>query len=266
MSAVSRIVSNLIMALSICVILAACIYTGGWYYLAWQIDHETRRILDQTAQQNNLKIDGTLGFPSGFPYEYHMTFSGDLVHADYTISIPELTMRGLPFPGEEVFVNASMGIDIDSAALHPDLRLLERASMSFINPDSLPPQATRENMTRWHENGHARLELTGLNLHWPDASIYGRGVLTFNEELQPELDAQVGVVNVTYFLGVVFDTYPLSESERGMLVTFVNALNTTGGAITAPLRIENQTFYVGMLRMADLPRIRWPSNFQEASD
>jgi hypothetical protein len=235
----------------------ATIYTFAWFIIAGIIDREARGALQNIAAQG-VTFDGTLAYPQGFPGKYVLKYSGDIVNKNGTLSLPLLEIIGWPLRGEEILLRAPMGLEIKADGLHPELRKLENAAVSFVVPQEMPEMLAEQFIRAWQLAGHAQFDIPAVTLQWRDANLFGEAHLALDDALQPQAEAQIGVSNYTFFVDIMADTVKLKQQEKFMILTLLSALDKQSGMVTLPVRIDNGALYIHMARIADLPEITWP--------
>lgn len=232
-------------------------YTAAWFYFAGVIDNEVRRFIAQ-QEEIGVKFVGPVSYPTGYPGKYLVRFSGDLVLPDATITLPLLQIRGIPVEGEVLEITAPMGVRIENTTLHPDLKNIEAAALAIRIPTKLPQLLSEPRVKIWQREGNAKLEIPSLMLQWPDASLFGDVVLGLNDDLQLEGQAQVGVVNYTYFLNIASDLTEIDDQKKFLITTFLGALDKAHGAVSLPFYIRENALYLNMIRLSPVPFIAWP--------
>jgi hypothetical protein len=234
------------------------IYVVGWFYFASVIDHEIRLFMKQQEQAYGVLFNGSLSFPDGFPGPYRVRYSGDIEMPEGSLTVPLLQLSGWPLEGQEMTLQAPMGITLNFPDIHEDMRTIESAALTFIIPQALPERWTYARLRIWQAKGKAELDIRNFVLQWRDASLIGEGIITLDKNVQPEMKGQMGVTNYTYFVNIIADQQVITERAKFFLLSALRLLDTGGGIVTLPFLIKDRAVYLNMVRLGELPLIRWP--------
>ncbi len=243
--------------LTLFLIILGSAYTAGWYYFARVIDREVAGFIEDQKDQG-VYFDGIISPAHGFPGVYHLVYTGDIRTPAGNVNIPKLEISGIPLEGQEITVLAPLGMTIQSRGLPEHLKKLEQAAMTFEVPTGTPPEFTYPYLKIWQAEGNAHLKIPSLSLQWTDASIFADTEIRLNDDLQPEGEARLGVTNHNFFVTIIAEEIGLSSSKKLMLLTFLNAIDKSNGAVILPFRLQNNAFYLNMIRLGALPIIHWP--------
>lgn len=239
-------------------VILASIYTGGWYYFADIIDREVARFIEDQKDQGII-LDGIMSPAHGFPGAYKLIYTGEIRTPSASITMPKLEISGIPLEGQEITVLAPLGMTIETRGIPDHLKKLEQAAMTFVVPTKMPPEFTYPYLKIWQAEGNAKIKIPLLSLQWTDASIYADTEIRLTDDLQPEGEARMGVTNHNFFVTIIAEEIGLSNSKRLMLLTFLNAVDKSNGAVILPFRLQNNAFYLNMIRLGSLPFIHWPN-------
>ncbi len=240
----------------LCIILASA-YTIAWYYFAGVIEREVAAFVSIQETQN-ITFDGTFSPVHGFPGVFKLIYTGMIKTPDVLIKLPEMQISGIPLEGQEITLIAPLGIVIDTNALPPHLQKLEQAAMTFVVPTEFPQTLSYPYLKVWQSNGNAKLTIPSLTLQWQDASIFAESELRLDEDLQWEGEATLGVTNHNFFVTLLAEEIGISESQKIMLISFLNMLNNANGAVVLPFRIQDNALYINMIRLGPAPLMMWP--------
>ena len=249
---------KLFLSLSILLVILGSAYTAAWYYFAGIIDREVARFIEDQKDQGVI-FDGVISPAHGFPGVYKLLYTGDIRTPSGTIKIPKMEISGVPLEGQEITVLAPLGLTIEARGLPDHLKKLEQAAMTFIVPTRMPPEFIYPYLKIWQAEGNANIKIPSLSLQWPDASIFAETEIRLNDDLQPEGEARLGVTNHNFFVTIIAEEIGLSGSKKLMLLTFLNAVDKSNGAVILPFRLQNNAFYLNMIRLGALPFIHWPN-------
>ncbi len=235
------------------------IYAGLWFWMAERIrGHIDSFVADAVAEEIYI-TPRALGV-RGFPGPHEVVFAGRIAHNGVTADIPLLRVRSLFLPGSALSAEAPQGIALLSPA---DARLwsVSSASLNGPIPETLPADFTKEGLSNWKQQG-GQILIDHLAITKESLSLQGNGTLELDEALQPAGRFDARITGHIAFLQWL-QTNGYVETREGLLAAAVlNGLSRHDQAndetyITATLTLQNRTLFLGPLRLASLPVIRW---------
>ena len=236
-------------------------YSLFWWIMAGRIKDAVNDIQEQMELEGYEVTSGTLDI-SGFPGPHHLSHKISVRGNGINVLIPSLETSGFFLPGAEVLVSLPGGVQVIEPADSYGLWSVKSAAVSFIVPETVPAELTAPNLRAWQEEGN-RLEITGFDIKHKVSSIKGSGTIALDQQLQPEVQAEVRIEGHLEYMQEMIDA-GLVQQRQGALIAALLAAASKVDEDTGALWLEtsfslkNRNLYVGPAKVASLPEIEWP--------
>jgi|GEM_PF-2926518 len=252
-------------------LLLAVLYGAVWGIIAYFIDQQVT-----LTRQNNAPAL-TLGDVSigGFPARHNVkgTLRYEIPDTENTIHVPQFSLQSYFLPGHDLFIDLPEGLTFKSGAEKPLLPSLPDKRVNFAIkeadfdvriPKSIPAQWTYQTLLNWRNKQHAYLPIHNFSIQFEGFKISGSGSVSLDQKLQPTLNLQTEIYNADQFLETLKDHDLINRKllmALGFLASSLTEINEDTGEkyVALPIRIENQTFYLGAVNVGYIASIRWGS-------
>ncbi|MGQ9369920.1 DUF2125 domain-containing protein [Azospirillum sp. ST 5-10] len=245
-----------------------------------------RRIALTLPGAQRLRLDGTGGppvdvtapdggrgtlflGPAGQPLEVRLRFEGltaATAGAGRAASIGGLDLvlaqPAVPPAGHaETGLSATVAVDAlrpPTLADHPLGPVIERAQADLRVQGPLP-RPEPASLTAWSRAG-GTVELDRLALDWGPLKVAANGTLALDRDLQPQAAMTAEVRGAQEVLAAVRDVIGDSQVRMAQLILGMlsrPAADTGEPVVAAPVTIQDRALFVGPLKVASLPAIRW---------
>jgi len=239
-------------------------YSVFWFKVAGIIETSVQDFYNQ-AYDNNIKITEDQSSISGFPGPHSLSFSGSIEKDGLVVIIPELTLTGFPFPGQDIALNVNHGFYIKSniagITLDKDAFSINALSINTTIPDTLPYAMTVEALRKWRDS-RQELLIHNFYLKKSPLEITGNGTLALDENLQPKGIINIKATGHMAFAGFLQDKNIINIKAALIAGTILNGLSrqnpeTGQRVLEGTITLQNQKLLLGPLQMAELPRLQW---------
>ncbi len=236
-------------------------YSIFWWLMAQRIEKATEDFRNDLARQG-YEITGEPVTVSGFPGNHEVHFSGSLKGNGIEIQIPSLDAHGFFFPGNEIMIALPGGLNVIEPRNPDGILSLENALVTFIMPDEIPASPIAEHLQNWQANGNS-LKITSFHLKQADTVIKGNALLSLNQSLQPDLETAINLRGHLDLLQRLRAAGLIEEQQRALIAAILAVASKTDEDtgelnLNAQISISDQNLYVGPVRVASLPEIKWP--------
>ncbi|WP_029007064.1 DUF2125 domain-containing protein [Azospirillum halopraeferens] len=207
--------------------------------------------------------------PAGLPVEVRLRFAGLTAAADGAVRAASIgalavTLAQPPVPPAahtDTGLSASVTVDaVRPPALngHPLGPVIDRA-FAEVRVQGRPPRPEPADLAAWSRAG-GTVELDRLALDWGPLKVAANGTLALDRDLQPQAAMTAEVRGAREVLNTIRGTIGEAELRMaGLILGMLSrpAADTGESVLAAPLTIQDRALYVGPLKVAKVPVIRW---------
>lgn len=237
-------------------------YTSLWFYGQGLVKRHVDRFITDAAEDGLIFQDGTPQI-TGFPFEYNIYYSGELLmdSTGETIDIPSLSIRSFFFLDENIEIELAQGASVKSSN-DPWINSIDYFYTNLIIPESLPADMTQEGLRDWYNN-NGSITFDQTTLIKDELKANARITLELNDNLQPDVVADGRIYGAVTFIDHLTRKGYLEPKDQLFVTTIISPLSrkdeTSGEKYTAiSIRLRNQSVLVGPLQVASFPVYRWP--------
>lgn len=253
-----KFVRPILIALIYILISIPFIYTAAWHVGAFIINQQINAfILQQTRA--GIDISSKPTYPTGFPYEYQLSYSG-IIHTPLEkIHIERIEFSGWPMSGQEINIKVPDGLYIEAVYLPSGSERIDNAELVFIVPDNFPPIIAHKYIQAWQQAGDAKLTIPYFKIQRGSMIVSGLANIWLNEDLQLDVNGQFTMRDYNNFLSEVGQSYNLSEQQIAVMFGLLSSIrDQETGDITLPFSVKNNNAYISMLLLGRTPYLKWP--------
>jgi hypothetical protein len=242
------------------IILMAGAYGGGWVWYAGQIKTQVTAFIEDT-RQNYIQIALRDLQVNNFPFTPTVQASGRVEANGVIYDVPSLQIKSL------FLNNALLEISLPQGLSIPSPSAMAIWSFDFLNlkttiPASIPAGLYVEDMRAWQARNNV-IPIHDFKIAKREFIMSGTGEFFLDENLQPAGVFQSNVTGHMGFVQTLAAEGVLSTREMLLATTVLSGLSqksqdTGAQTISLTTMIENQTLYLGPLKVASLPSVRWP--------
>lgn len=235
-------------------------YAALWFSIRKDVqDIAAQTIAD--AKKEGIHFEGEISPVTGFPGPYKLSFSGKIKYQDYVLNIPKAAIKSFYIPGRPLSIILPQGAIIEGTG-EPEINKIDGLSIALIVPDHVPTDITYDHINTW-KNGGGTINIASYVIHKESLSIKGSGIITLDDELQPEGKLSAKMAGGIEFIKWLKD-HDIIESKDAMIAgTIIGGLTkedpeTGEKAVHTALMLQNRMLFLGPLRLLSFPAIDWP--------
>lgn len=239
-------------------LVAAAIYTGLWFWMATEIRTQVSNFLVE-SRKNNVQILVRSLDIKGFPGTHEVHISGRIAADNAIAEVPELIARSHFFPGQRLTIELPQGFSIVEP-VDSKLWSADRVYIDTIIPESLPDSMTHEDLAVWRDADQS-ITLNDIEIEKETLKAQGHGTVFLDDALQPAGNFSAHATGYMDFLQWLKQNHYIQTKEALLSSAVLSGLSKKDedGNIymDVDLTLQNQTLFVGPLRLAYLPSVRW---------
>ena len=241
------------------ILLGLAIYTGFWIFMASQIRMQVENFIANAQEQNVHVITRAFGVRN-YPFTPEAYFTGRISADGVTIEVPLLEVRSLFLPERPLTVEAPKGLSILAPA-DTTLWSVDSLRIDTVIPASLPSEMTHEEMSAW-KNAGGTIDLQNIEMRKSSLNVKGSGQLVLDNALQPAGSFHARVTGHMEFLNWLQQQGYVKTKQAILASAVLSGLSKTDpetneSYMESDLTLQNQTLFVGPLRLAYLPAVQW---------
>ena len=231
------------------------IYTLAW--LAFTKRAET--YIDSIWHDASWQATGIAPKFTGYPLPPELSFSGRIQHkSGFYLESQDLYYFGFPLLGHIQFIEAPKGFNLGSPILNQDVHV-DYAAIQMRLPYQLPIAGDVSSAQTWQKS-NAPISIPKMIVNAGTVSATGSGTISIDEKLQIIADMNIRVFGMDSLLDSLKETQ--GDSSIDIARSFLNMLSQkdekTGQTyFETTLKIQNRGLYLGPMRIASLPEIKW---------
>ncbi len=245
------------MGIGATITLTVIVYSLFWFWVTDQIKEEIAGFMLEAKQKDIQIMTRSMGV-TGFPSTHKIHFSGRVQADGAILEIPMLEIHSSFLPGAPLTLEAPQGLAILKPAV-TEIWSLDRMRIDTEVPATLPADLTREDLTAWKQaEGHILLK--NMELHKDSLYLKASGKFELDHMLQPAGEFQARITGHMAFLRWLQDKKHIETREALLATAVLSGLSKKDANetyINIDLSLQNQTLFVGPLRLARLPAIQW---------
>ncbi len=243
------------------VLIGASLYLGFWLTMADAVNRQVQRAYSPAAG-TMFALSGEQPRVKGFPGKPVLQYSGDVHVSDLIFHVPLAEIRGFYLPGQIVEVSFPKGIIPVKPADPHKFVTLQKLSFGLVIPEEWPAYAAEEDLWKWQQNGNY-LDIRDLHLQTQDIKIEGVGLLSLDDNLQPDIQFDLVIYTPDALIDRLWKTGGISDVQKGIASAVINSIpankqDKANGTIRLRVIARNQMLWVGEMPVAPLPEIQWP--------
>lgn len=240
---------------AILLLVAFLIYTAAWFAMT----KRTQTYINAVWNHADFKIEGTKPQLTGYPLEPTAHFAGVFEHkSGFKLTTPQLNYAGFSAPHQLQYLEAPEGIFITAPFLDQNIKI-DYAMIKIRVPRHFPSSLRKDDITAWQESDDPFV-IPHLVLNTGKISATGSGTMTLDKNLQlnGEIDARI------MGMDALLDEIASGQGQKTITMAkgFLNMMTevdpTTGDKyFQTKIRIQNNSIFVGPLRITGLPQLTW---------
>lgn len=252
---------KLIACLVVVLLLLAGAYSGAWFYAKDRLDDEITRIFAD-AGKNNITFMGEKPVVTGFPGAPTIHYHEGIRVRNWQLSFTDMIVSCYPLPGMPVHIEFPGGVIawMDEAS---DSIALQQLDATIRIPKPVPRSTTQDDMRAWRDAG-GKVEIIDTLAVYDATRLNMNGVLALNDDMQINADLNVQSRGHGAMLQKLIDEKTIKPFVGFALLAALNNFTLpdpdpeTGEAIAQlPVRINDQSVYVGPVLVGALPALVW---------
>ena len=234
-------------------------YSLLWFWIADEIRNQSVSLMTE-ARENGVYINSDAFGVSGYPFTPEIRFIGNIKAQDTFIYVPSLFIKSTFMSSKPINITADQGFVILQP---PESKLwsLSYAKIDATIPEQIPETLTHEDLTSWRQQ-NGRLMIDNIVLKKEDLIVDGSGYLSVDDALQPTGEFNAKITGHMSFLSWLQENDYVETKESMLAMAVLSGLsksseNSGDLYMNVGLTLQNQTLFVGPLRLAYLPSVRW---------
>lgn len=245
------------------------LYTGAWFYGAHIIKSEIDYFYQQ-ASQSQVILTEPRPRMTGFPFRYHIKWSGTLMTHDVQISIPHLDLYFWPMAGTGMLIDLPDGVVMAGRQMTKagvDAISMRRVQLNLTIPHIVPSVWNKQNVQSLYDRGVV-YRLRDMKAAGPVIGDFtpvfsGSGTLNYDQNLQPVVTMNM-VFDDADRMGQVVATMIKHPMGKSFLTGAIGALarvdsGTGHKKLPLTIRIDDTKIYVGPFKVGSIGRVYWPA-------
>lgn len=242
-------------------IVLAATYSGAWFYAAAEINKGIDQFYYQDAPDMDIEFLGEKPVVTGFPGPPVINYTGGFKTDDVMVAFDDLKITGFPLPKFPIY------FEIDSPLLIENHKLEASAYVDYLQivaiiPAKLPNSTNKADISRWQKNvGTIEVEHFATSRRSTFVKSYGN--IGLDEDLQPIFQMTSNVSGYEELINLFVESEFLKPMPASLAISALNALalnnpETGRKEVTLLSNLQNNTLYLGPVRIAELPAVEWP--------
>lgn len=259
-----RFLNRLVVGITAIIIL----YMGGWFYGA----HLIRSQIDlfyHDASASHIVLTEPRPRVTGFPFRYHIKWSGTFMTPDVQMSIPRLDVYLWPIAGTGMVIDFPDGIVMagrQMAKAGAGAISMHRLRLNVTIPRVLPSTWNKSNVQALHDRGVV-YRLREIQAKGPVMGDFtpvfsGAGTLHYDQNLQPVVTMNMIFDDADRIsrVAAAMIKHPMGQSFLTGAIGALSRVDPKTGDKKLPLtiKVEDTKIYVGPFKIGSVGRVYWP--------